>query len=91
MDLEISLEEVKKISTSELVDKLSSNVKGLSNENAEERLKYGINEISEGQQNHFKKFLSYFWGPIPWMIEIALVISLLISIGPNLVLFYYCF
>ena len=83
MDLEINLEEVKKLSTSELVDRLSSNLNGLSNENAEERLKYGINEISEGQQNILKKFLSYFWGPIPWMIEIALVISLLIRHWPE--------
>ena len=35
MDLEISIEEVKKISTSELLDKLSSNVKGLSEKDAE--------------------------------------------------------
>ena len=25
--------------------------------------------------NPFLKFLSYFWGPIPWMIEIAAVLS----------------
>ncbi len=83
MDLEISIEEVKKISTSELLDKLSSDVKGLSEEDAKARLKYGINEISEGQQNHFKKFLGYFWGPIPWMIEFALIISLLIQHWPE--------
>ena len=52
-------------------------------EDAESRLKYGINEISEGQQNHFKKFLGYFWGPIPWMIEFALIISLLIQHWPE--------
>jgi H+-transporting ATPase len=83
MDLEISIEEVKKISTSELLDKLSSDVKGLSEEDAKARLKYGINEISEGQQNHLKKFLGYFWGPIPWMIEFALIISLLIQHWPE--------
>jgi H+-transporting ATPase len=83
MDLEISIDEVKKISTSELLDKLSSDVKGLSEEDAESRLKYGINEISEGQQNHLKKFLGYFWGPIPWMIEFALIISLLIQHWPE--------
>jgi H+-transporting ATPase len=83
MDLEISIDEVKKISTSELLDKLSSDVKGLSEEDAKARLKYGINEISEGQQNHFKKFLGYFWGPIPWMIEFALIISLLIQHWPE--------
>jgi H+-transporting ATPase len=79
MDLEIGVEEVKKISTSELLDRLSSDLKGLSEGDAEARLKYGINEISEGQQNHLKKFLGYFWGSIPWMIEFALIISLLIN------------
>ena len=49
MDLEISVEEVKKICTSELLNRLSSDLNGLSNEDAEVRLKYGINEISEGQ------------------------------------------
>lgn len=78
MDLEIGVEEVKKISTSELLDRLSSDLNGLSEEDAEAKLKYGLNEISEGQQNHLKKFLGYFWGPIPWMIEFALIISLLI-------------
>ena len=47
MDLEISVEEVKKISTSELMDKLSSDFKGLSLDDAKERLEYGINEISQ--------------------------------------------
>ncbi len=83
MDLEISVDEVKKISTSELLDKLSSDLKGLREEDAEARLEYGLNEISEGQQNHFKKFLGYFWGPIPWMIEFALIISLLIQHWPE--------
>jgi H+-transporting ATPase len=83
MDLEISIEEVKKISTSKLLDKLSSDLKGLSEEDAKTRLKYGLNEISEDQQSHLKKFLGYFWGPIPWMIEFALIISLLIQHWPE--------
>ena len=83
MDLEIGVDEVKRISTSELLDRLSSDLKGLSEEDAEARLKYGLNEISEGQQNHLKKFLGYFWGPIPWMIEFALIISLLIRHWPE--------
>jgi H+-transporting ATPase len=83
MDLEIGVEEVKKISISELLDRLLYDLKGLSEEDAEARLKYGINEIFEGQQNHLKKFLGYFWGPSPWMIEFALIISLLIRHWPE--------
>ena len=37
--------------------------------------KYGPNEIAEHKVNPLLKFLSYFWGPIPWMIEIAVILS----------------
>ena len=82
--MEITVEDVKKISTSELVEKLSSSSNGLSSEDALKRLKiYGFNEIEESEQNHLKKFFSYFWGPIPWMIEFALILSLLIQHWPE--------
>lgn len=49
---------------------------GLSNEEAKQRLsKYGPNEIQEDHTNALIKFLHYFWGPIPWMIEAAAVLS----------------
>ncbi|MEJ2125394.1 MAG: cation-transporting P-type ATPase, partial [Alphaproteobacteria bacterium] len=51
-------------------------VKGLTHAEAETRLtKYGPNEIAEKHQSVFKKLLSYFWGPIPWMIEAAAILS----------------
>jgi H+-transporting ATPase len=53
---------------------------GLSSEEAVRKLdQYGPNEIPEKKGNPFRKFLSYFWGPIPWMIEAASVLSLLIQ------------
>jgi len=39
------------------------------------RCRYGPNEIEEKKANPFLKFLSYFWGPIPWMIEAAVILS----------------
>ena len=49
---------------------------GLSIAEAERRLaRYGENAIHEEHVNPLLKFLSYFWGPIPWMIEIAAVLS----------------
>ena len=84
MEWEITIDDVKKISTSELLDRLSSNINGLSADDSNERLqRYGVNEISQGEQNHLRKFLSYFWGPIPWMIEFALILSLLIQHWPE--------
>ena len=48
---------------------------GLSTREAKQRIdEYGPNSIEEEKQNPILKFLSYFWGPIPWMIEIALIL-----------------
>jgi len=54
----------------------SSMENGLSSQEAARRLEqYGPNALEEIHVNPFLKFLSYFWGPIPWMIEIAAVLS----------------
>ena len=60
----------------ELQAKLGSSPDGLTQAEAQKRLtQYGPNEIEEKKTNAFLKFLSYFWGPIPWMIEIAVILS----------------
>jgi H+-transporting ATPase len=52
---------------------------GLSQAKATERVgQFGFNEIAEKKTNPFLKFLSYFWGPIPWMIEAAIILSALV-------------
>jgi len=67
---------IKKTTVKDLFKKFSSSEQGLSASEAKERLqKYGYNEISEKKVNPIIKFLSYFWGPIPWMIEIASILS----------------
>ncbi len=54
----------------------SVTLSGLSSEEAQSRLQqYGANTIREEHVSPFKKFIGYFWGPIPWMIEIAAVLS----------------
>jgi len=42
------------------------------------REQYGFNDIPEEKKNPLLKFLSYFWGPIPWMIEAAAILSAVI-------------
>lgn len=72
----IDTKKAKDISTADLFKKLSSSKKGLSGNEAKKRLdQFGPNEISEKKTNTLLKFLKYFWGPIPWMIEIALILS----------------
>jgi H+-transporting ATPase len=76
----ISTEEAKQISINELFQKLASSQVGLSTSEAEQRLQqYGYNEIAEKKVNSLVKFFGYFWGPIPWMIEAAAVLSVIIQ------------
>ena len=35
----------------------------------------GYNDIPEEKKHPLRRFLGYFWGPIPWMIEIAALLS----------------
>jgi H+-transporting ATPase len=64
------------LSPSEAEKQLESRGNGLSQTEAQERLKqYGYNELPEVKTNPYLKFLSYFWGPIPWMIEVAAILS----------------
>ena len=72
----LPLEEVKK--------KLGFAESGLSEAEAAKRLtQYGPNEIEEKKTNPFLKFLTYFWGPIPWMIEIAVILSAVVRHWPD--------
>ena len=76
----LEIDELKKLSIEELFKKFSSSEKGISNSVAIDRIKdYGYNEISEEKVNPLIKFLSYFWGPIPWMIEVAAILSAIIN------------
>lgn len=65
---------------SDLISELGvSPEQGLSDSEVNERIRqYGYNEISEEKTNPFLKFLTYFWGPIPWMIEFAVILSAIV-------------
>lgn len=63
----------------ELWQRLGSSPEGLSAQEARRRLEaYGYNELPERKINPLAKFLGYLWGPIPWMIEIAIILSALV-------------
>jgi H+-transporting ATPase len=80
----LTTEEAKKADIDELLKKLAADQKGLSSSEAEKRLQqYGPNEIQEKKANPLLKFLRYFWGPIPFMIEAAVVMSAIIQRWPD--------
>src|ERR1700683_2400306 len=69
-------DDLKTLPLADVEKKLGSSPEGLSHAEATKRLtQYGPNEIAEKKTNELLKFLGYFWGPIPWMIEAAVVLS----------------
>jgi H+-transporting ATPase len=67
MDRNIQSDE--KLPKSELLE-------GLRSVEVEERRKTsGFNEIEEQEESLLRRFIRRLWGPIPWMIEIAAVLS----------------
>jgi H+-transporting ATPase len=80
----IDLEEAKKKEVQELFFALATTPQGLSSQEAKNRLlAYGSNSIKEIKESLIWKFLRYFWGPLPWMIEIAALLSLLVHHIPD--------
>ena len=56
----------------------------MSQDEAQSRLAhYGRNELPEKKVNPLLKFLTYFWGPIPWMIEVAAILSAIVGDWPD--------
>ena len=77
-------DDLKTMPLAELEKKLGSSPDGLSQAEAQKRLtEYGPNEIEEKKTNPFLKFLTYFWGPIPWMIEAAVILSAVAQHWPD--------
>ena len=77
-------DDLKSLPLPEVEKKLGSSPDGLSQAEASKRLaQYGPNEIEEKKTNALLKFLSYFWGPIPWMIEVAVVLSGVVRHWPD--------
>jgi len=65
-----------KLPLEKLEAQLGASPQGLSQAEAQRRLEqYGYNGLAEETVNPLLKFLSYFWGPIPWMIEAAALLS----------------
>ncbi len=69
-------DEFKDMSVDETLSVLETNKEGLSSEEVKRRLeKFGENKIEEKKEPKWKKVVKHFWGPIPWMIEIAAALS----------------
>ena len=72
------------LSGEELERILKTGTGGLSQAEVQARLQeYGFNDIPEVKKHPLLRFLRYFWGPIPWMIEVAALLSAIIQHGED--------
>jgi H+-transporting ATPase len=77
-------DDLKSLPLAEVERHLGASKDGLTQAEATKRLaQYGPNEIEEKKTNALVKFLRYFWGPIPWMIEVAVVLSGIVRHWPD--------
>ena len=85
----LSPAEEKDLSLDDLFLRLSTTRKGLTSIDAADRTaRFGPNEIVEKKRSRVVAFLLYFWGPIPWMIEAAIVISAIIQHWEDLTIIF---
>ena len=62
---------------------------GLNRDEVKQRLaQCGYNELPEKKRNPFLEFCSHFWGPIPWMIEAAAILSALVHHWPDFIIIF---
>ncbi|WP_337859958.1 plasma-membrane proton-efflux P-type ATPase [Ferroplasma sp.] len=60
----------------EIFKKLNCSADGLTSDEASRRIsQYGPNEVIAKKQSKIIKFLKKFWAPIPWMLEITILIT----------------
>ena len=77
-------DDLKSLPLAEVETRLGASKDGLTQAEATKRLaQYGPNEIEEKKGSPLIKFLMYFWGPIPWMIEVAVVLSGVVRHWPD--------
>jgi H+-transporting ATPase len=79
-----SKDDLKSLPLAEVEKNLGASPDGLTQAEAAKRLtQYGPNAIEEKKTNPLLKFLTYFWGPIPWMIEAAVILSAVAQHWPD--------
>ena len=68
------------LNNEQVLKRFNSSLQGLSATDAKMRLlQYGENRLENAEKNLLKVLISHFWGPIPWMIEAAALLSAIIQ------------
>jgi H+-transporting ATPase len=75
-----STTEYKSIAVEETLQLLGTTLDGLTTSEAQIRLElFGRNEVMSQKKNPIVEFLSRFWGPMPWLLELAIVLSAILK------------
>jgi len=71
----MGIDDYQKLSSNEVINELKSDIEnGLTEEETKKRIdEYGLNEIPDKEESFFHRIFRRFWGPIPWMIEVAAI------------------
>lgn len=71
--------EYRELPLEDVVAVLKCDVSGLSEAEAEDRLRsFGPNEIREQKKNPIVQFLKRYWGPMPWLLEFAMALTVFV-------------
>ena len=72
--------EYKRMPIEDALRELGSALEGLSDVEVQKRLKkYGRNEVASRKMSPILEFLSRFWGPMPWLLELAIALSVFLG------------
>ncbi len=75
-----TLDDVKSVGTVEAAKKQALPSKGLTSEEARVRLtKFGANAMPDTTAHPLRMALEKFWAPVPWMLEAAIVLELVLG------------
>ena len=77
---QVDAKQAETLSANALADQLGCSTDGLTTADAQHRLdRLGPNALVSQESSVLRRLLSYFWGPIPWMIEAAALLSLIVA------------
>jgi len=81
--------EYRQLSVEETIELLESSTKGLAESEAQNRIdRYGRNEVVEKEKNPVLEFLSRYWGPMPWLLELTMALSYILGHYVELVIIF---
>lgn len=72
--------EYQHLSIEETLSLLNASASGLKDSEARDRIGlFGYNEVIEEKNNPVVEFVLRYWGPMPWLLELAIVLSIVLK------------